>query len=296
MHLEKLKSISGHAAAIYDITSIDHLFAYTTSADKFVARWDLTRGVQDNFAIKLEFSGFRLAINQKEHLLAVGTSKGGIHLVDVENKTEKRLLNQHKSAIFSLTFDEVNNVFYSGDADGYFCVWDGSTFDLKLTLPFNCGKIRQITTNENADHIAICRQDGLVSILETSFYNEVSTLKSHKLGANCAVFNKNHIYTGGKDAYINLWDWKANLKLESIPAHNYAVYDLALFNDCKQLVSVSFDKSIKLWNSKDLSIIQRVEFKDGGHRHVVNRITKLDDDSFLTVSDDKQIMHWKLIN
>ena len=296
MKLEKLKSITGHAAAIYDVTSKDHPYAFTTSADKFVARWDLERGVQDNFAIKLEFSGFRIAYNDKNQTLAIGNSKGEIHYVDLDKKIEKRLLSQHKSAIFSLSFDEVNNVFYSGDADGYFCVWNGDSFDLLLTLPLNCGKIRQISINENAEFIAICGQDGNVRILETTFYNEVSTLKAHRLGANCAVFQNNKIYTGGKDAYITLWDWKTSQKLKSIPAHNYAVYDLALFDNDSYLVSVSFDKSIKLWNSEDLSIVERIEFKDGGHRHVVNRISKLDDLSFLTVSDDKQIIQWKISN
>lgn len=294
MKLEKLKSISGHAAAIYDVTSKDQNYAFTTSADKFVARWDLKRGVQDNFAIKLEFSGFRIALNQKTQTLAIGNSKGGIHFVDLVNKVEKRLLSQHKSAIFSLSFDEINNVYYSGDAEGYFCVWNGDTFDLSLTLPLNCGKIRQISINENAKYIAICGQDGSVRILETQFYNEVSTLKAHRLGANCAVFRQDLLYTGGKDAHIALWDWKSNNKLKSIPAHNYAVYDLALFDDNSYLVSVSFDKSIKLWNSDDLSIVERVEYKNGGHRHVVNRISKLDDLSFLTVSDDKQIIHWRI--
>jgi WD40 repeat protein len=294
MQLEKLKSITGHVAAIYDVTSKDSLFAYTTSADKHVARWDLKSGIQDDFAVKLELSGFRIALNQNKQLLAIGNSKGGIHVVDLDAKIEKRMLNQHKSAIFSLVYDEINNVFYSGDAEGYFCVWNGDSFDLLLTLPLSCGKIRQIAINESAAHIAICGQDGNVRILETNFYNEITTLKAHRLGANCAVFDQDKLYTGGKDAHIAIWDWKSNLKLKSIPAHNYAVYDLMLFNKNKHLVSVSFDKSIKLWNSEDISIIERVEFKDGGHRHVVNRIAKLDDLSFLTVSDDKQIIQWKL--
>jgi WD40 repeat protein len=294
MQLKKLKSITGHAAAIYDVTSKGQSFAYTTSADKYVARWDLKKGIQDDFAVKLEFSGFRIALNQKKHTLAIGNSKGGIHVVDLESRTEKRLLTQHKSAIFALNYDEVNNVYYSGDSEGYFCVWNGDNFDLLLTLPFNCGKIRQISINESSEYIAICGQDGNVRILETQFYNEISTLKAHKLGANCAIFDKDKIYTGGKDAHIVLWDWKLNHKLKSLAAHNYAVYDLALFDNHKYLVSVSFDKTIKLWNSSDLAIVERVEFKDGGHRHVVNRISKLDDMSFLTVSDDKQIIQWKL--
>ncbi|MEX1193427.1 MAG: hypothetical protein WEA99_15765 [Brumimicrobium sp.] len=294
MILEKVKSITGHNGAIYDVISQDDIFAYTTSADKHVARWNLKLGVQDKFAVRLQESGFRIALNTKSNLLAIGNAKGGIHVVDLNTNTEKRLLTQHQKAIFALTYDEISNVFYSADADGYFCVWDGETFDLKLTLPFNCGKIRQISINETGSHIAICGQDGVVRVLETGFYNEVHSLIAHKLGANCAVFKENILYTGGKDAYITAWKWRDEIKINSIPAHNYAVYDLILLNENQNLVSVSFDKSIKLWESDSLQIGQRVEFKDGGHRHVVNRLAKISDLSFLSVSDDKQIIEWRL--
>lgn len=294
MEVNALKSITGHAGAIYDALLFDENSCFTTSADKYVAKWKLAEGVQDKFAAKLEFSGYRLALNTSKNLLAVGNSRGGIHVIDLDLKREIRLMSQHQSAIFSLTYSSKTNEFYSGDNNGFFCVWDGDDFDLKLTLPFECGKIRNIAINEDASHIALSCQDGIVRILETQFFNERFSLNAHKDGANCAIFDGDFLFTGGKDAHIRSWNWKSNKRLNQIPAHNFAVYDFLLMGNNKLLVSASFDKTIKLWDAKTMKIIKRLEKKDGGHSHVVNRLVKINEQQFLSVGDDRQIILWEI--
>lgn len=294
MNVSAIKSISGHAGAIYDIVLVDESTCFTTSADKYVVKWKLNEGIQDKFAVKLDFSGYRIALNTARNLLAIGNSRGGIHVVDLSIKQEVRLLSQHQSAVFSLTYCSETNEFYSGDADGFFCVWSGDTFDLKVTLPFNCGKIRTISVNEDATHLALCGQDGIVRILESQFFNEVATLKGHKEGANCAIFKGDLIYTGSKDAHIRLFDWKTELLLKSVPAHHFAVYDFLLLQDGETLVSASFDKTIKIWNADTLTVLKRLEKRDGGHSHVVNRLAKVNENMFLSVGDDRQLIVWEI--
>ena len=294
MNVKALKIIKGHNGAIYDVASFSDEKAYTTSADKYVARWDLNKGIQDDFAVKLDVSGFKLTLSSDAKTLVIGNAKGGIHVIDLIHKKEVKFLEQHKSPIFALTFNDKTNEFYSADAKGYFCVWDKEHFNLKLTLPFNCGKIRQIALSEDREYIAICGQDGYVRILETKFYNEIQSFKPHNTGVNCAVFQGDFIYTGGKNAHIALWNWKEGKKHKVIPAHNYAVYDLICIDNGKLLVSASFDKTIKLWNTKTLDVIQRIERKDGGHLHTVNRLAKIDEKKFLSVSDDKSLIYWSI--
>lgn len=294
MEVSAIKSITGHAGAVYDCALLDDQSCFTTSADKYVAKWKIYEGIQDKFAAKLEFSGYRLALNVSKNILAVGNSRGGIHVIDLVSKKEIRLMSQHQSAIFSLTYSPITNEFYSGDNDGFFCVWNGDNFDLKLTLPFNCGKIRNISINEDASHLALSGQDGIVRILETQFFNERAMLKGHKDGANCSVFMEDLLYTGGKDAHISIWEWRSNRRLKHIPAHNFAVYDFLLMDNNKILVSASFDKTIKLWDAKTMQIIMRLEKRDGGHSHVVNRLVKINEEQFLSVGDDRQLILWEI--
>ena len=292
-NLENIKSIDGHNGAIYDAIFCDS-FIFTTSADKFVAQWSPETGEQTNFAVKLERAGYNIAFSPESNLLAVGTNNGGIHVINIDKREEVRLLTQHKSAVFGLTYNDKKQHFYSGDKDGVFCAWNAENFDLLITLPFNCGKIREIALSEHGDFLSICGQDGIIRILETTFFNLICEIKAHKDGANCALFDGDFLYTGGKDAHTKKWNWKEGKLLLNIPAHNYAVYDLEFIDNKKKIVSVSFDKIIKLWKTEDISVIERIEFKDGGHRHTVNRIAKISEKSFATVGDDRKIKIWKL--
>lgn len=294
MNFTAEQHITGHAMAIYDVI-FENGKIYTTSADKFVARWSLEEEKQDGFAIKLEHSAFRIT-KTKHNCIAIGNSKGGIHFVDIEKKQELRLLQQHKAPVFSLAYNEKADEIYSGDGEGYFCVWDGKTMDLKLTFPYNCGKIRCIAISEDSSHLAICGQDGFIRILEAQFFNEIHTFKAHKDGVNCAIFKGDILFTGGKDAYIRKWNWKDDKKLAEVAGHNYAVYDLILLNNNELLVSASFDKTIKTFNTSDLEFLKRYDNKEKGHKHTVNRLAKVSDNSFLSVSDDRVIICWQAIN
>lgn len=292
MNFKPLNVITGHVGAIYDVAQKEGVKAFTTSADKYVVRWDLNSGSQDKFAVKLDHSGFKIALSPSYNLLVIGNAKGGLHIIDLVSKKEVRFLTQHKNPIFSISFNEATNECYTGDAEGYFCVWDADSFDLKLTFPLNCGKIRNIAVKETGDNIAVCGQDGMVRIFETQFFNEIQKFKGHSTGVNCAVFNQDLLITGGKDAFITKWNWREGSKIKSIPAHNYAVYDLIFLKEKKILISASFDKTIKIWNSNSLDIIKRIEKKDGGHQHAVNRLAKINEEKFLSVSDDKQLILW----
>lgn len=294
LHVENIQTITGHSGAIYDIIYSDnHIFS--SGADKFIAKWDPVTGEQTNFTVKLDRSAYNIAYAPNSKLLGIGTNNGDIHVIDLEKREEIRLIDHHKHSVFALTYCELTNQFYSGDRDGVFCAWDGDTFDLLITLPFDCMKIREISVSEDGKHIAICAQDSKLRILETTFFNHIETINTHDNGINCALFDGDFIYTGGKDAHINKWNWKTKEKLLSIPGHNYAVYDLEFIDNKSKLVSVSFDKTIKIWNTEDISIIERIEHKNGGHRHVVNRIAKIDEQTFATSSDDRKILIWKLI-
>ena len=291
------KEFTGHAGAIYDsCIGSNSGKIYTTSADKYCTRWDIASGEQDQFAIQLPNAGYTLCISKEENHLAIGNNKGGIHFIDLQQKKELRYMTQHQSAVFSLCFNAKHNEFYSGDADGYFCVWDGTTFDLKLCLPLHCGKIRRLVLNEQKDKLVIGGQYGSIRIMETTFFNELENWKGHSSGTNCSLLLEDYLISGGKDAHINVWNIQNSSLLQSIPAHNYAVYDLLYFPTHQLVVSASFDKTIKIWNwlNNKLQLIQRLERKHGGHTHVVNRLVKITEHQFASVGDDRRIILWNI--
>lgn len=291
--LKKIATLTGHVAGIFDVAAYGNSI-YTSSADHFIVQWDLSKQQQTDFVIKLERSAYNFSIAPLREEMVIGSSNGELHLIDLKNRKEIKIVQHHKYPIFSVTYNQQFDQYYTGDKEGNFCVWSGTDLSLLLTFPYDCGKIRQITLNEDESMLAICGQDGYVRLLDTSFFNLQHQFKANEEGVNCALFDENLLYTGGKDAFINLWDWKKERKLKSVPAHNFPIYDMAWLDHKTKLVSASFDKSIKLWHPADISIIQRIEYKDGGHQHTVNRIAKISETSIATVSDDRRILVWEL--
>ena len=293
--LTKIKEVSGHVGAIYSCTKSNG-FLFTGGADKIVAKWNLETGDQDNFSIKLSNSTYSIKII-KDDVLAIGLSNGDLHLIDIALKKELKFYKQHKSSIFSIKTNLFKNHFYTSDLEGNLAIWDCETFELLSFLPLNCGKIRKISINSIGTLISLACQDESLRVFETQFYNEIYNSKKHKDGATSVIFhpkNDDLLISGGKDAFLKVINWRGNKIISEFPAHNFAIYDIVSFADYNIFITVSRDKSIKLWNLENYSFITKVEKKDGGHSHSINALEITEFNSFVTVGDDKKIINWQI--
>jgi WD40 repeat protein len=296
MNFRKLKEIPGHTAGIYSL-DFDENYLYSASADKFVARWKIDEGIQDSFSIRFENPVYALRLFDEKSKLAVGLSNGDLHFFDLLSRKELKFFVQHRKAIFALSENAKLRHLYAADADGNISVWDTETLELLAYLPFDCGKIRRIAVSQDGLNVALACQDGQLRILRADTLSEVTDLKAHGEGVTSVLFDpkdSNILFSGGKDAYLKKWDLKSETCVRSIPAHNYAIYDLISLNNGETLVSASRDKTIKIWKPENLNIVQRLDFKCGGHRHSVNALVSLDQSTFTSASDDRKMIVWGL--
>jgi WD40 repeat protein len=293
MIFNKKYEIREHQGAIFSLTK-DNTFIYTASADKFVTRWDPFTGKQDSFVIRCESSIYKIVHFKYKKNLVIGTSKGDIHIINTENKSELKFIKFHNVAIFEIQIDEINNRMYIGDADGNLSIWNTQNWTLILNLPFDCGKIRSINfLGEDLNRLVIGSQDGNVRVLETNFYNLFLTFKSHNGGCFALIESKqknNILLSSGKDGFIKAWRIDDFKEIIAIPAHNESIYKIVERNGL--LFSISRDKSLKIWDSNSLDFIFKLERRNGGHTHSINDLLFFDDLLF-TVGDDKRIICWE---
>lgn len=285
----KEREISGHAGAIYSCT-FDGSYIYSGSADKFVARWIPNEGIQDKFAIRFEHSIY--AVKHVAHFLIVGRSDGGLHVFDTNTRKEEKYFTQHTKAIFSISINEAKGHCYAADADGNVSIWDLNTWELLLYLPLDCGKIREIAVTSDGSRMVVCGQDGYLRIFDVETFNELFTIDAHKDGATAACFDPSSndiLISGGKDAMLRLWDLPSGACLKEIPAHNFAIYKLMQVGE--YVISTSRDKTVKVWTN-DLQFIQKLDLKQGGHKHSVNDAALMDSDRFVTCGDDSKMIIW----
>ena len=104
--------------------------------------------------------------------------------------------------------------------------------------------------------------------------------------------DQNILYSGGKDALLKVFNLSLNHTNKIIPAHNYAIYDIIQLNK-SIILSCSRDKTIKVWDKKNMSVISRLDHNSNGHKHSVNNIIKYKNDMFFSCSDDGTIILWK---
>lgn len=292
--LEKVWEAKGHAGAVYDI-AYQHPFIYSASGDKYVTRWHVENGEQDQFAIKAEQAIYSLGVQSKSLDLWIGLSNGDIHVISTVEKSEKHFLQHHKSAVFSILHLSKMNQSIVADADGNLSVWNSSTVKLELNIPLNCGKIRHLHASSDEKLLYIHGQDGKIRILETTGYNEVSSYFLHKGGVCASIdLEKQGLISGGKDGHIRISNWAEEEETKAIPAHHYAVYDLLSLKGGAMILSASRDKTIKMWNSLG-EFIYKCDVKTGGHTHSVNRLIQINETHFASCSDDKRIILWRIL-
>lgn len=290
----KQKEITGHTAAVYACTFSD-VYVYSGSADKYVARWILDEGTQDKFAIKFDHAIYSIALLENG-LFAAGLSDGALHFFDLSSRKELKYFTQHTKAIFSINYNRHKKHVYVGDADGNLSVWNSKTLDLLIYIPLDCGKIRSCTISEKGDNFAIACQDGTIRIFETDSFNEVNTFNAHENGTTSVLFHpteSNWLISGGKDALLKMWHWQREEELASVVAHTFSIYDIISIKNGESIITASRDKNIKVWNSKDLGFIKRLDARAGGHRHSVNALSKINETTFVSCSDDKRIIVWE---
>ena len=285
-------TIEGHSAGIYSITaSKSHI--YSSSGDRFIARWDKNTGIQDKFSIKFELVSYSIKFIDKTNVLVVGLSDGMIHVFDAISKKEIRCFNQHRNAIFSIEENKNRNHLYIGDQEGYLSIWNTMSWGLEMMIHLNCGKIRALHYSDSGKLLFVGKQNGEISIFETEYYNEIKSFKANEGGVSSIVYceERDLIASGGNDAHIRIWNTEGKA-IKSIPAHKYTIYSLIKFSD-DICISTSRDKSIKVWSGFYEKVIQKIDQTTQGHHFSVNAALKIDQNSFATASDDTKIKCFK---
>lgn len=295
--LQLRSEIKQHASPIYCLSKggEEHLF-FTGGADQYVALWNLKTIKQEKLSIKLDSTVYSLCYIPFSNQLWIGLGNGSIHVIDLSTKTEIKHFKAHQSAVFHLNFSSRNKKVFSSGADGLFCVWDIELLKLNLALPISLEKIRKIKLNQDESLLVLAAGDEMIRVFETEYFNEVHSFKAHDLGVNSLCFiDENRLLSGGKDAHLNVWDLKNSFKLiQSIPAHNFAVYAIEKSPCGNYFATASRDKTIKIWDANSMKVLQRIDRKNNGHQNSVNDLLWQNYQQVLiSVGDDRAIKVWE---
>ncbi len=121
----------------------------------------------------------------------------------------------------------------------------------------------------------------------------ITVLCGHGKSVNTMVIHPHHpyLFTGGKDGKIICWDLSNFQSVLTMDTQQNGIKTLSITGDGKLLISGSGDRSLKIWCSDKLTLLNGYR----PHELAINQIAinpHLNSVIFATVSSDRQVILW----
>lgn len=297
--IHKITTFTGHNGSVYAMAKglSEHTF-FTGSSDRFVAMWNLETLQAEKFAARFPAIIYTLLHIPEKQLLLVGTSAGSIHILDLQKKEEIKILQHHKNPVFDLKYDLESGHFFSVGGDGHFAICSLETLSLVKIKKLCEEKVRSIDIHKDNSEIAVASGDCNIRIFDLHSLEEKHVFTAQGLSANIVRYfpGKDIILTGGRDAHLNVWNSKNYAAIQSIPAHNYAIYDIVFNHDASLFATASRDKTLKIWDGQTFGFLGRINKENcEGHLNSVNKLLWSSyRDYLISAGDDRAIMVWEI--
>lgn len=283
-----IKEFIGHRQAIYSLAhQSEDSFFYSGGADGMLVKWDFE-------------SAEGLLIAQHEHaiyvvasigdLILTGTNQGELTVFESSNYQLVKKLKWSSFPIFDIQW--FNGLYYVASANGAITVLD-KQFNKVNEIQLSTKSLRQLLPVNN-ELIAVGSEPAMWVL---SSQNDIVKKYSDFDGSLFSVLfhpKSQTIVTGGRGAILHFLN-NSNSEIQ-IKAHLLHIHSLSLHPEQNLLLSSSMDKTIKLWDFENKTLLKVIDKeKYNGHTSSVNKILWFDRNRFISCSDDRTIKCFEII-
>lgn len=261
---------------------------YSACAGGFVVKWDIDN--PDEGTMILQSGEAFYSIAKIGDSLKVGSRSGKVYTVNLTNNTLADTAQLHEGGVFFI------RPKYSGGEDGVLLrpktIADGVGGNFNTnTMKLAEDSLRCAVESENS--IFVGTSDNVIYELDKQTYEIKKQLKGHTNSVFAlALIDDKTLVSAGRDAMIRAWDLTIGKEVHAVPAHEYQAK--SLHYNGKTLLSSSMDKTIKVWNEK-LDLLKVIDLeRNEGHTNCINKVEWLDEEHFVSCSDDRSLILWKV--
>lgn len=287
---------AGHASGIYDLIKLSDKTFLSASGDRLVVSWNMDHPEQGNLIARASDSIYSICYLENKNELLIGQAKGEVHVIDLSNNQEKRLLKVNEKGVFSILENKVKSKVYVLGGDGVFSVLSSSDYSLIFQQKISSMKVRSVFFDETLNRTYVGCGEGILYVFDDNTMELIYTNQLSKQGFSIneiTNYTDEIILCGGRDAHLRWVDKKDCTIVNDIPAHNYAIYKIIFSPDRKLFATASRDKTLKIWDTNSNQVLQRIEQGNEGHLNSVNTLLWMDNNTLISAGDDRSINIWK---
>ncbi|NJK33515.1 MAG: hypothetical protein HC919_00345 [Oscillatoriales cyanobacterium SM2_2_1] len=221
--------------------------------------------------------------------LAVGDSKGEIHLWRVRDGRPLLTLKGHGGWVSTLAFSPDSQLLVSGSYDQTLKLWDVSTGSCQRTLRGFIGQVTAVVYSPDGQFLASGHADRSVRLWHAQSQAPMAVLQGHTDIVSSVAINSRGtlLASGSDDQTIRIWDLSTLTCVRVLTGHDDLVWSVDFNHNGHVLASGSEDQTIRLWNV-ETGVCLRVL---AGHRHTVFAV-RFSGQLLASASGDRTIRLW----
>ncbi|KAF9078444.1 WD40-repeat-containing domain protein [Rhodocollybia butyracea] len=172
-------------------------------------------------------------------------SKSGQYKVDARVRT---VLRGHSGGVLDLRVDD--DWIVSCSKDTTIRVWNRRTLTPHRTLRGHEGPVNAVGMEDG--RVVSASGDGKMILWDASSGERLRTFEGHDRGLACIEYSSGLIISGSSDWKIKIWSSFTGKCLRTLQGHEALVRALAFDPTSGLLVSASYDRSLRVWDIKDV--------------------------------------------
>ena len=261
-------------------------------AGKYILTYSNTYGIRPKYegASLWDSKTGMLLYKLDEHTAAITTidfSPLGDKLITGSNDSTAKIWNVstgaliyslegHNGTIEFVKFSPDGKKIATTSTDKTAKIWDSNKGTLLYTLTKHTDKVDYATFSSDGKTLFTGSSDELVNIWETETGNYIQTLSGHPEKVSFIAFSPNEKYLltlASGLARINntimIWDAKSldlvhkiegDIRNDAATGHRKYISAAIFSNDSKRLITSSFDKTVKIWDTRTGTLIKSINY------------------------------------
>lgn len=288
-------TLAGHQNPIFAIeSSEDRQSIFTAGNDKGIVEWDVNTLQFKRILCAVDSSVYVIHRLPNSNILAVGLRSGELMFIDVNQQTLLSRFKTNHGALFAIqSFHSKPEVIAIGE-EGYAYVLNSEDFQLKYRFKVSPTTVRTIAISDDEQQVAFGDKNGFVYIYDAQDYEPIYQNQLHELPVTSLLFDKEYLFTGGRDAKLHQLNCVDFSTRKTIVPHMFTVYGIVKHPDFPFIATVSRDKTFKIWDKDSLALLKNISRDKGFESHSLSINNILWDSYLYTVSDDKTVKVWEI--